>query len=80
VPSYVRSEIQKKTGIEIDGYGNVITKAQDDNKILQQQNTSIVKNKPQSILKNKESKPITSYKPTGKLIYNNDILDSLQKA
>ena len=79
VPSYVRTEIQKKTGVEIDGYGNILTKEQDNNN-SQQPNTSIsIKNKPQSVLKNKESKPITEYKPTGKLIYNNDILDSLRK-
>ena len=29
--------------------------------------------------KKPETRPITSYKPTGKLIYNNDILDSLKK-
>lgn len=76
VPSYVRSEIQKKTGIEVDGYGNIITKDSEDKPLLHNNNNN--KDKPLSILKNKESKPITSYKPTGKLIYNNDILDSLR--
>lgn len=78
VPSYVRTEIQKKTGIEVDGYGNIINKESEDKQ--NENNTIITKNKPQSILKNKESKSITSYKPTGKLIYNNDILDSLKKS
>lgn len=79
VPSYVRNEIQKKTGVEIDGYGNILNKETKEKNNLILDNTTI-KNKPQSILKNKESKPITSYKPTGKLIYNNDILESLKNA
>ena len=78
VPSYVRTEIQKKTGIEIDGYGNIVTKKEEDNN-SQLQNT-LVKNKLPVSFKNKESKSITDYKPTGKLIYNNDLLDSLRKA
>jgi len=79
VPSYVRSEIQKKTGIEVDGYGNIIIKDSEDKPLLNNNNNNNNnKDRPLSILKNKDSKPITSYKPTGKLIYNNDILDSLR--
>ena len=80
VPSYVRNEIQKKMGLEIDGYGNILNKESDDTK--SQNNNEITNNKTKttSILKNKESKPINSYKPTGKLIYNNDILESLKKS
>ena len=81
VPSYVRTEIEKKTGVKVDGYGNII---KDDEKEENLLTNNLVSNKskntPQSILKNKDTKPITSYKPTGKLIYNNDILDSLRKA
>mgnify|MGYP003326361802 FL=1 len=80
VPSYVRTEIQKKTGVKIDGYGNIIKdEEKDENPLSNNLITQKTKNTPQSILKNKETKPITSYKPTGKLIYNNDILDSLKK-
>jgi len=80
VPSYVRTEIQKKTGLKIDGYGNIIKdEEKDENPLSTNLITQKTKNTPQSILKNKDTKPITSYKPTGKLIYNNDILDSLKK-
>ena len=79
VPSYVRNEIQKKMGVVIDGYGNIVDNETDNNQKIAP-NTSITKDKSLSILKNKESKPITEYKPTGKLIYNNDILDTLRKS
>ena len=55
---------------------DIINKDSEDKPLLHNNNNN--KDKPLSILKNKESKPITSYKPTGKLIYNNDILDSLR--
>ncbi len=81
VPSYVRTEIQKKTGLKIDGYGNIIKdEEKDENPLTNNLITQKTKNTPQSIVKNKDTKPITSYKPTGKLIYNNDILESLKKA
>lgn len=81
VPSYVRTEIEKKTGVKVDGYGNIIKDEEKEENLLTNNLVSNKsKNAPQSILKNKDTKPITSYKPTGKLIYNNDILDSLRKA
>ena len=81
VPSYVRTEIQKKTGLKIDGYGNIIKdEEKEENPLTNNLITQKTKITPQSILKNKDTKPITSYKPTGKLIYNNDIIDSLKKA
>ena len=81
VPSYVRTEIQKKTGVKIDGYGNIIKDDdKEDNSLTNNFITPKPKNAPQSRLKNKDTKPITSYKPTGKLIYNNDILESLKKS
>jgi len=70
VPDYVRTEIKKKTGVNIDGYGNI--------KIEENENSKIELTP--SILKNKSSntKAIETYKPSGNLIYNNDILDSLK--
>ena len=32
VPAYVRTEIQKKTGMTIDGYGNIVNNETSDNK------------------------------------------------
>jgi len=84
VPSYVRTEIQKKTGITIDGYGNIITDETENNKNEIPSITNNIigsknKNTVTSILKNKETKPIETYKPTGKLIYNNDLLNAIKK-
>ena len=82
VPAYVREEIKKKTGVLVDGYGNVVKKNEEESEnTLFNENkpsTALVKSKITSILKNNDQKPVTSYKPTGKLIYGNDLLDSLK--
>lgn len=89
VPTYVRTEIKKKTGNEVDEYGNIINK--DDNNT---DNTSAfnMENKDNILFsskqikttntssnaKEKEYKDIKSYKPSGNLIYNNSLLEKLQ--
>ena len=82
VPAYVREEIKKKTGVIVDGYGNIVKKHEEEseNTLINENktSTSLVKSKITSILKNNDQKPVTSYKPTGKLIYGNDLLDSLK--
>jgi hypothetical protein len=83
VPDYVRTEIKKKTGQIIDGHGNIVNKDDDINQsnnssIITDPNTLLLKN---SINKNKTSdntKDINSYKPSGQLIYNNDIIQKLK--
>ena len=87
VPSYVRSEIKKKTGIKVNEYGqqiedddeenpegkNMITNGPSDpNDYLLKQNEE-QKGKPK-----KEYTPIKSYKPSGNLVYDDDILDKIQ--
>ena len=83
VPAYVRNEIQKKTGVSVDGYGNILNNKEDENFSIKNKSNplSILKSK-DDIIENKNTKdirPITSYKPSGKLIYNNDIINSLKK-
>tara|TARA_A100001011_G_C14204735_1_gene797280 strand:+ start:722 stop:1300 length:579 start_codon:yes stop_codon:yes gene_type:complete len=82
VPAYVREEIKKKTGLIVDGYGNIVKKNEEEseNTLINENkpSTALVKSKITSILKNNDQKPVTSYKPTGKLIYGNDLLDSLK--
>lgn len=79
-PQYVREEIRKKTGINIDGWGNkksekeeIITENNNDKLILNlnndNQNTKKV---------NTSFKDINSYKPSGNLIYNNDIIKKME--
>jgi len=85
IPSYVRQEIKKKTGMVVDGYGKPVEKNNDKNSNMNNEeenpnelffnkkdNTQIV---PTS---NKEYKSIDTYKPTGGLIYNQDLLKKIE--
>ena len=79
IPSYVRNEIKKKTGQVVDGYGNKVAKQQtltsepsDPNTIMFQ------KSKQVSTTTNKPFKEINTYKPSGKLIYNTDLLKNIE--
>ena len=77
VPSYIRSEIKKKTGLVIDEKGNLVEKndGEDDDpnsKVLNDNNNPNQKQK-------KEYTPINQYKPTGNLVYNPEMLENLEK-
>lgn len=77
VPSYVRSELKKKTGVNIDGFGNkVIKNDKNDNNLNNPNNLYTKNNVPQQ--PKKEYKDIKSYKPTGNLIYNKDLLKNIE--
>jgi hypothetical protein len=70
VPSYVRTELKKKTGIVINEYGE---KMEDEAKSSSNANIAIFAQKPKQELKpdkNAKFTPITSYKPTGNLVYD----------
>lgn len=86
VPSYVRSEFKKKTGVAIDERGNKV----DDTKQI----TNGAKNEPEDVnnlmfnnkgssdqLNNNSTKKsytsIDSYKPSGKFVYNDDFFEKL---
>tara|TARA_R110002074_G_scaffold2138_4_gene12538 strand:- start:446 stop:1048 length:603 start_codon:yes stop_codon:yes gene_type:complete len=83
VPSYVRNEFKKKTGLIVDGFGKPIEN--NTNK----KNTNIDSNEDFNLfninkknddipVQNKKSfKDINSYKPSGNLVYNNDQLKKL---
>ena len=62
VPSYVRTEIKKKTGVEVNEYGQIVEDEkrihEDDNETEQQGNIQQIKN-------SKKYTPINSYKPSG---------------
>jgi hypothetical protein len=86
IPSYVRDEIKKKTGIVVDGKGNKVEK--DENQSSQLNNTP---NNPNELMfqrgnkmaienkSNKDYKSIDSYKPTGNLIYNENLLKKIEE-
>ena len=76
VPDYVRSEIKKKMGVVVDGFGNVQKEKEEEQDVTPDK--LLIKNKQVNNITNNKSKSITEYKPTGKLIYNNDLLAALK--
>jgi hypothetical protein len=80
VPSYVRAEIKKRLGVVLDEKGNVINNIEEEDKnpnndILNQRETGDNK-----IIKNgKEYSSIKDYKPTGKFVYGEDMMNKLEK-
>jgi hypothetical protein len=71
VPSYVRTELKKKLGIVVNENGERIyeekTEEEDSNNNAEQLNTFSNNNKKYT--------PIDSYKPSGNLVYSNDLLN-----
>jgi hypothetical protein len=112
VPTYIRTEFKKKTGIEIDEYGDPVpvdddeasgdggTRTVSKNPFSRggnnstsnvggmdaNMNTLLYKNgktsnpalAPAALAKKKEYTPINTYKPTGKLIYNDSFFEHIQ--
>jgi hypothetical protein len=86
IPSYVRTEIKNKTGIKINEFGQRIEEEEDEsgkkvmgidpsnpNDYLTKQNDNQI-GKPQK----KEYTPIKSYKPSGNLVYDTDLLNKIE--
>ena len=76
VPTYVRNELKKKTGIIVDGYGNKIENTDAKNT----DPNSKLFNKGQTSTKtvNTNYKSTDSYKPSGNSIYKADLLDKIK--
>jgi hypothetical protein len=72
VPSYVRTEIKKKTGIVVNEYGERIEEEKNEEDEEEQQGGGI-----QQIKNSKKYTPINSYKPSGKLVYSEDLLNKI---
>ena len=69
IPDYVRQEIKKQTNVVVDGYGNIVSEKEENDKLPT--NRSIKKD---SNKKNNNFKSIEAYKPTGNSIYSDDLL------
>lgn len=79
VPSYVRTEIKKKTGIQVDEYGNRVIEEEDtngDEEVEENNKGSSNTNNNKNNKKNYTS--IQSYKPSGNLIYDEDLLNKIE--
>ena len=81
IPKYQRSEIKKKTGVAIDGFGNVVRRKNKNNRDDSNPNSLLLmdKNIKTKDAKKKDSnfKSTSSYKPTGNLIYNTNLLQKI---
>ena len=80
VPTYVRTEIKKKTGVNINEYGEKIEDEKGDDEDNEHQETALAKGNPnlEQIKNSKKYTPINSYKPSGKLVYSEDLLNKLE--
>jgi hypothetical protein len=64
VPSYVRHEIKKHTGVEVDGNGNKVKEKEKEKEYRREKETF---------------KDINSYKPSRSMIYNEKLLQNIEK-
>jgi hypothetical protein len=85
LPSYVRTEIKKKLGINVDEYGKKIEEENNENivKSITADPNEFILNKNQDLnqkpkLSKKEYTPINSYKPSGNLIYDDALLNKIE--
>ena len=85
VPSYVRTELKKKTGIEIDEFGRKIqenTEEQDNSEMRNPNDYVLNMNNQDQSQKGKQLKkeytPIKSYKPSGNLVYDDEMLNKIE--
>ena len=88
IPSYVRTELKKKTGISLNEFGQKIDEQGEDGTkaitndssnpndfILNMKNQDVMdKGKPQK----KEYTPIKSYKPSGNFVYDDELLNKIE--
>jgi hypothetical protein len=80
VPSYVRTEIKKKTGINLNEYGEQVINEENDD-INEHPDMNLGNHKNENANTNTNAKtytPINSYKPSGKLLYSQDLLNRIE--
>ena len=72
IPSYIRDEYKKKTGIVVDQNGIVIKSSKTEISETKDTTTEHVKDI------NKQFTPISNYKPTGHLLYDADFFVAIK--
>tara|TARA_B100001093_G_scaffold285129_1_gene272243 strand:- start:188 stop:778 length:591 start_codon:yes stop_codon:yes gene_type:complete len=81
IPNYVRSEIKKKLGYNVDGWGNIIDKKEEDKKNDNDPNSKLFNNSKALTISSKDKKDyksIKDYTPSGNLVYNKDLLSKIE--
>ncbi len=71
VPSYVRAEIKKKMGVSVDTAGNII-----ETETPTSTQTSATA---PPVIDTSKYQSIKNYKPSGNLVYGNDVIEKLEK-
>jgi hypothetical protein len=84
VPAYVRTELKKRRGIVVDEKGNIIEKSEDKEKDGENDLNSKIFNDRNGNGENlkkegRQYNPISNYKPTGNLVYNQEMFEKLEK-
>lgn len=74
IPTYVRNEIKKKTGVVINEFGEKIENKNEEDKEEELTNNTGI----EQIKNSKKYTPIDSYKPSGKLVYSQDLLNKIE--
>jgi hypothetical protein len=69
IPAFQRLEIKKKYGIKIDGFGNLVKE-----KVKEAENKKLISATSTTLAAKKNFKAISTYKPTGNLIYGKDLI------
>tara|TARA_B110000116_G_C16522226_1_gene440557 strand:+ start:134 stop:640 length:507 start_codon:yes stop_codon:yes gene_type:complete len=70
IPAYRRLEYKKRTGVSIDGLGNILPEKKEVKTVAPGKNLVLSK-------KNMNFKKINTYKPTGSLIYDANLLKKI---
>jgi hypothetical protein len=79
VPTYVRNELKKKTGIVLDEKGNVLETKETDSPENVNSKLFNDRNGGSTQKEQRQYTPIGQYKSTGNLVYNKDIFDKIEK-
>jgi hypothetical protein len=80
-PSYVRDEIKKKTGLKINEYGEKMNEIETNDTLHikpADPNEYLLKQPQPEKKTSKEYKPIRSYRPSGNLVYDDELLNKIE--
>ena len=78
IPSYTRNEIKKKLGVVLDEKGNIIDKL-DENIQIESHDPGVRLIQANAKKEQKQFTSIKDYKPTGKMVYNPEFFEKLEK-
>ena len=74
-------KLKKKTGVNLDGYGNKIDKSNKEKEIDNNPNNLLIHSKSNNKIipsQNDKFKDINTYTPSGNLIYNQDLFKTIE--